>query len=173
MAGVAKDARLRCRRYERSVALGAALTLCCGSVAPAAAHGFGQRYDLSLPLSLYLFGTAAAVVLSFVVVGLFTRHAPGSSSYPRVDLTAYPPGRWLAHPAPGAVLKLIAAGLFILTVTAGFFGSQNPYRNIRRPWCGSSGGSGWRWFRPSPAICGRWSTRGAACSIWPTGSIAG
>ena len=29
--------------------------------APAYAHGFGQRYDLPLPLSLYLFGAAAAV----------------------------------------------------------------------------------------------------------------
>src|ERR1700756_2393732 len=57
---------------------------------PAHAHGFGQRYDLPLPLSLYLFGTAAAVVLSFVIVGLFARRAPGASGYPGVHLLARP-----------------------------------------------------------------------------------
>src|SRR6516225_2483028 len=38
---------------------------------PAAAHGFGQRYELPLPLALYLFGGAAVVALSFVVSQLF------------------------------------------------------------------------------------------------------
>ena len=38
---------------------------------PALAHGFGQRYDLPVPLWLYLYGAAGAVALSFVVFGLF------------------------------------------------------------------------------------------------------
>ena len=59
------------------VALGAALVGFCVLAVPAGAHGFGQRYDLPLPLSFYLLGTAAAVILSFVVVGLFARHTPG------------------------------------------------------------------------------------------------
>ena len=46
------------------VALCAAIAAACAFAAPAGAHGFGQRYDLPLPLSLYLFGTAAAVVVS-------------------------------------------------------------------------------------------------------------
>src|SRR5271163_1240286 len=110
---VSKDARLWRRRYRECTAFSAALAACCIIAAPAAAHGFGQRYDLPLPLSLYLFGTAAAVILSFVVVALFARHAPGARGYPRVDLGAYP--------LLAAALKLIAMGLFFLTVTAGFF----------------------------------------------------
>src|SRR5437899_5520 len=102
----------------------------CSLAFPAHAHGFGQRYDLPLPLSLYLFGTAAAVILSFLDVGLFARHTPGACSYPRIDRPAHPLGRWLAHPVLLALLKLITAGVFILTVTAGFCGSQDPYRNI-------------------------------------------
>src|SRR5437016_14414705 len=109
---VSKDARPWCRLWY-------ALAACCAFAAPAAAHGFGQRYDRPLPLSLYLFGTAAAVVLSFVVVGLFARHTPGMRGYPRIDLGAYPLGRWLAHPILTGLLKVVAAGLFILTVTAG------------------------------------------------------
>src|SRR6266704_3398462 len=81
----------------------------CAVAAPAHAHGFGQRYELPLPLSLYLFGAIAAVVLSFVVVGLFARHTPGARGYPRIDLLTYPLGRWLAHPVLLALLKLLTA----------------------------------------------------------------
>jgi hypothetical protein len=120
-------------RLDRTQRLVVAICVIAGASAfagPAGAHGFGQRYDLPLPLSLYLFGTAAAVILSFVVVGLFARHTPGGRGYPRIDLLAYPPGQWLGHPVLLALLKLIGAGVFILTVAAGFCGSQDPYRNI-------------------------------------------
>ena len=39
----------------------------------AGAHGFGQRYDLPVPLWLYLLGAGAAVLLSFVAVGISLR----------------------------------------------------------------------------------------------------
>jgi hypothetical protein len=107
----------------------AAVASVCSLDVPAHAHGFGQRYDLPLPLSLYLFGTAAAVVLSFVIVGLFARHAPGASGYPRVDLLARPLYRQIAR-ALGTFLKLFSISLLVLTVIAGFYGSQNPYQNI-------------------------------------------
>ena len=38
---------------------------------PAYAHGFGQRYDLPVPLNMFLIGAGATVALSFVVIGLF------------------------------------------------------------------------------------------------------
>src|SRR5215470_3451602 len=92
----------------------AAATLAACTTA-AEAHGFGQRYDLPLPLSLYLWGTAAAVAVSFVIVGLFVRHSPSERAYPRVDLLAYGPARNVAHPAVGYALKCLALALFILT----------------------------------------------------------
>jgi len=82
------------------------------------------------PLSLYLFGTAAAVILSFIVCRALCRHTPGARGYPRIDLLAHPLGRWLAHPVLLGCSSSTAAGVFILTVTAGFCGSQDPYRNI-------------------------------------------
>src|SRR5437870_3615088 len=36
-----------------------AVLAACTMTAPAGAHGFGQRYELPLPLGLYLFGGAA------------------------------------------------------------------------------------------------------------------
>src|SRR6516165_1775120 len=106
-----------------------AVALVCSLADPAHAHGFGQRYDLPLPLSLYLFGTAAAVVLSFVIVGLFARHAPGASGYPRIDRLARPLYRQIAR-ALGTFLKLFSISLLVLTMIAGFYGNQNPYQNI-------------------------------------------
>ena len=110
-------------------ALAAALAAACLAT-PAAAHGFGQRYDLPIPLSFYLVGAAAAVVVSFLIVGLFVREAPRVHSYPRIDLIAAPLGRWLASPSLALALKSLALAGFIITILAGFRGDQNPYRNI-------------------------------------------
>ena len=75
-----------------------ALWLSLGWSGPAAAHGFGQRYDLPVPLWLYVTGAAAAVALSFFVVGVFVRGTYRLHAYPRLNLLQYPIGRLLAHP---------------------------------------------------------------------------
>ena len=120
----------RRRRLRRLAILVAIAAAACSCATPADAHGFGQRYDLPLPLSLYLFGAAAAVVFSFVVAGLFVRQPFPLHRYPRINLLPFSAGRWLASPAVGLFFKLLGLGFFILTITAGFFGDQNPFRNI-------------------------------------------
>jgi hypothetical protein len=97
---------------------------------PVAAHGFGQRYDLPIPLSLYVSGAAMAIVVSFLVVALFMRDKPPAHPHLRIDLLATRVGRWLTNPALVFALKLVALGIFIITVIAGLRGDQNPYRNI-------------------------------------------
>jgi hypothetical protein len=99
-------------------------------IAPASAHGFGQRYDLPIPLSFYLFGTAAAVVVTFVMVGLFVRDTSRSHDHARIDLLATRFGRFIAIPATVGALKFAALLLFVVTTVAGFLGDQNPYKNI-------------------------------------------
>ena len=66
------------------------------SAVPVHAHGLGQRYDLPIPLSYFLVGAAAAVALSFVVIGLFVRHEGGTFRYPRLDLLRV---RWAGNGA--------------------------------------------------------------------------
>jgi hypothetical protein len=110
-------------------ALTAAAAVACVATS-AGAHGFGQRYDLPLPLSFYLVGAAAAVVVSFVIVGLFVREASRLAPYPRVDLLATPLGRWIASPVLALVLKSLALAAFIIVIIAGLRGDQNPYKNI-------------------------------------------
>ena len=107
-----------------------AVALVFGLAAPALAHAFGQRYDLPVPLSLYLVGAGAAVALSFVVIGAFIGGGVARRDYRRLNLLAYPLGRALAGDVAVAAVKTAAAALFVLVVAAGFLGEQHPMRNI-------------------------------------------
>src|SRR5437588_2711237 len=118
------------RLVVKTVAFAGIAAAACSVATPAAAHGFGQRYDLPLPLAFYLFGTASAVVLSFVIAGLVMRRSPTADSYPRINLLAFSLGRLTAGAGFGLALRLTSLVLFAVTIAAGFWGDQNPYRNI-------------------------------------------
>jgi hypothetical protein len=121
---------MRGRRADPS-ASGLILYLASGLLAagPAAAHGLGQRYDLPLPLSLYVMGAGATVALSFLVAVLFLRAATSSRDYPRRVLRPRAPLR-SGMRAVATASRALAAALFVLVVAAGFFGEQNQMRNI-------------------------------------------
>ena len=98
---------------------------------PALAHGFGERYDLPIPLTFFMAGAAAAVAFSFVVIGLFGQRHAGELSYPRYNL--------LRVPRLGAVLtsrlwivpvRGLAAGLFVLVLVTALFGTDKPIENL-------------------------------------------
>jgi hypothetical protein len=97
---------------------------------PASAHAFGQRYDLPLPLWMFVAGAAAAVLLSFAVIALFLRHKPEPGIYPTVNLLANPIGRFLASPFVLGSVRVFFVAWFLLIVAAGFFGVASPYENI-------------------------------------------
>ncbi len=94
------------------------------------AHGFAQRYDLPVPLGLYIGGAAAAVALSFVVVAFFLRGHRTFETYPRFNLLSTWPGRALANPALLALIRLLSVAMLVLVVVAGYIGDDNPFRNI-------------------------------------------
>jgi hypothetical protein len=98
--------------------------------APAAAHGFGQRYDLPIPLSFYLFGASAAVAVTFVIVGLFVRERAAPHPPMGVELRLGRFGWLICNPALIWMLRIFALGILILTIVAGLIGDQSPYRNI-------------------------------------------
>ena len=64
----------------------------------ASAHGLAERYNLPVPLWLYLAGAAAAVTASFLGLALLMREPPDVRTYPRADLLRWRVGRALAHP---------------------------------------------------------------------------
>ncbi len=96
---------------------------------PAYAHGFGERYDLPVPLYLYVGGAGMAVALSFAAIGYFLKGS-GHGGYPTFDLLQLRVGRLLAHPIPLLAVKTASVALFLLTVAAGALGNQAPIENL-------------------------------------------
>jgi hypothetical protein len=88
--------------------------------AEAAAHAFGTRYDLPLPLAFWLAAAGLAVALSFLVFALALRRGAG---YPQLFLLRIPPT------VVGA-LRAVSVCVFFVLIAAGLFGSQDPFRNL-------------------------------------------
>jgi hypothetical protein len=116
---------------KRSLLLGMMGAIALAALAPntAFAHGFGDRYDLPVPLGLYMSAAGAAVVLSFVVIGVFAKRDIGDR-YPQADLRRWRVGRGLAHPATLAIVRGVSAFLFVVYLLAGMFGTANPLDNL-------------------------------------------
>ncbi len=112
------------------VLIGLAVALSTLPPTPAYAHGFGDRYDLPVPLWLYITGAGAAVAFSFVVIGLYVRDSPGGTNYPRLNFLRWPVGRALAHPVLLQIVKATSVVLFVGVIVAGLVGDQNPSRNL-------------------------------------------
>jgi hypothetical protein len=93
-------------------------------VSPVYAHGFGTRYDLPVPLWLYISGAGAAVALSFVIVGLFVQGASVVHAYPRLNLLRWGFGRALVHPVVVTTIRIFSVGLLVLVIVAGIAGTE-------------------------------------------------
>jgi hypothetical protein len=98
--------------------------------APALAHGFGRLYNLPVPFWLYAWGAAAALLVSFLVVGYFVTVRRAAAPAAGGELTGAPwverLRRWRILPA----LQLIGVALLVLCIVTGLFGSRDPYRNF-------------------------------------------
>ena len=96
----------------------------------ASAHGFGQRYDLPVPLGLFMLGAGASVVLSFLGMGLFVRKKHESVDYPSCDLLASPLLGWMGGAGFLSVIRALSVVLFCVMLAAGFWGTDEPAKNI-------------------------------------------
>jgi len=115
----------------RVVALFLVLMLLGLSTGTAYAHGFGERYDLPVPLGLFLGGAAAAVALSFAVIGLFVQHRPGSFSYPRYNLLRVPGLRLVfTNRVLLSAIRIGSVSLFIVVIATALFGTHQPMDNL-------------------------------------------
>ncbi len=92
-------------------------------------HGFGQRFDLQVPLYLYLFAAGGVVFLSFVLVVLFAGDQVGAKAveYPRREAPWLLPlarSRW-----PRVVGGVVGVLALLAAIVAGFFGSTTAFVN--------------------------------------------
>jgi hypothetical protein len=96
--------------------------------APAAgAHGVGTRSDLPLPFALFAWGAAAAVVASFLILGVLWKDARLPRLAAGRPLPAWT-ARGVAVAAPA--VAALATALAVAVVVAGFGGSDNPAVNL-------------------------------------------
>jgi hypothetical protein len=107
--------------------------------AQAYAHAFGARYDLPLPLWLYLSAAGAAVVASFLIMAWLpmpTRHEPGGDAPTDKDGQQTGPLAGVQHrrskPSHIGLLSLRAAcvALLLLVITAAFVGDDSATGNF-------------------------------------------
>ena len=117
------------RNHAIAVTLFACFIGALGSLAtgPAAAHTFAPPYTLPVPFTFYAFGAAAALVLSFVIVGVFAT-APSLARLHQPVATAP-----MERTRPGVLLllgRLVSVALLVICIVSGLIGTQNSYANI-------------------------------------------
>ena len=115
------------KKYFYGLGILTALSFVLLNVSKVHAHGFGERYDLPIPLGYFLVGAALTIILSFVIIGLFV-----SFAHKRRDFV---PTRTLVNTdvlqSPtmkviGVLVKIFAISIFGLLLGTGLFGSRNP-----------------------------------------------
>jgi hypothetical protein len=97
---------------------------------PAGAHGFGQRYDLPVPLWLWVGGAVATVAVSFLAIGLLVRESPGARGPARRNLLRWRLTRMLVSSRVRRAAQAVSVALLTLVVVAGIVGDQTPTRNL-------------------------------------------
>lgn len=84
------------------------------------AHAFGQLYNLPVPFWMYVYGGAAVIIFSFVIIASFSTNT--GHTYPVKNL------HWLSqvisHKIFLASAKSFSVFLFLLTILTGLFGED-------------------------------------------------
>jgi hypothetical protein len=92
---------------------------------PALAHGFGQRFDLPLPLWMFMAGAGATVAVTFALLARQRHALPRMPGQATTLLAQIPMAGALAM-----ALRLAVLALYLLVICAGYLGVQNPVKNI-------------------------------------------
>lgn len=92
---------------------------------PVLAHSFGRLYTLPVPFWLYLYGAAATLLVSFLLIGLLATNT-------RPNAYRSYPAPWLTQLAKSTkpLLIVLTLALFFLCIATGLWGTQDPYRNF-------------------------------------------
>jgi hypothetical protein len=116
-------------RRAAAAAAGLAGLWLLATASPAAAHGFGGRLDLPVPISLFVYGAAAVVVVSFVALGVLWKEPRLQGQIPGRALPD-PLQRILRGPIPDGIVRTVSVLFFGLVFAAAAAGRDQAYFNI-------------------------------------------
>ncbi|MBT06003.1 MAG: hypothetical protein CMM32_03690 [Rhodospirillaceae bacterium] len=95
---------------------------------PVLAHGFAYKYDLPLPLNLYVFGSSSIVFVSFLML-LFWRKGTKELLDLKLSYTFKNPNFYKIQRMAEATLGTLSIMLSTIILCAGFFGNSNTLSN--------------------------------------------
>lgn len=93
------------------------------SAQPVSAHAFGATYTLPIPFWLYLYTGAAALLLSFLIIGFFFK-SKNDHTFPTRDISHTPVITWLRRKSVQRINKGLSLFLLLLTICTGLFGED-------------------------------------------------
>ena len=94
------------------------------------AHGFGERYDLPVPLNWYLFGAGSLVALSFLLVSVFFRIVGNPDRVYNLSIGNSFQFQVLVFRLFVPLVKFVSLALLLFMLFGGFVGSVEPNQNI-------------------------------------------
>jgi hypothetical protein len=94
------------------------------------AHGFGERYDLPIPLNYFVFGACATVALTFVVAIFWGRRWTTPPQARALSIEVHGPGQHLIQ----RLCQAMGLGLLALTTWAALAGTRDPLMNFAPTW---------------------------------------
>ena len=97
------------------------------------AHGFGERYDLPIPLEYFLIGGSLTIILSFVILVLFTNNSININHNQSRSILSPNNMNNIVIMILTNILKIFSVFLFLLAIISGFIGSDNPIENFSAP----------------------------------------
>lgn len=100
---------------------------------PMWAHGFGERYDLPIPLGYYVFGGGSVVALSFLVTVFSMPTAESRSPYAKMSLLQWNQDALYVRLFGGIaayLAKILGVLILVVVIVGGFWGQQDVSRNI-------------------------------------------
>jgi len=94
------------------------------------AHGFGERYDLPMPLLYFILGAVIAVGLSFLLIGVFVT----SDTSPKHFRFEVMPASWVGRIVKSQylywIIKCLSVVLLVLILLTTLIGSNKPIYNF-------------------------------------------
>ena len=97
------------------------------------AHGFGERYDLPIPLTFFLVGAGLTIIFSFFLLLLFYKQTKKTNEFKSPVIINQKTLNNISFKLIKCFIKISSVFIFLLIILTGYLGSNNPIENFSAP----------------------------------------